>query len=168
MPKPAGHLRSTLTVVSFAFLVFASAAAATIDTRGRIEVEFLADGRCSVLATGEAFHSSLTYTPQTVAPTADRRCAIPPVPEGTPVDLIVSMPHGAPRPPGEADPRLSWTQEGDRWVGVAALTTAPLLVRLPTSRDHADLRDRALHTGALCSAAALVFAWLLWRRGRAA
>ncbi len=168
MPKPAGHLRSTLTFVSFAFVVSTSAAAATIDARGRIEVEFLADGRCSVSATGESFHSRLTYTPHTIAPTADRRCAIPPVPEGTPVDLIVSMPHGAPRPRGDEDPRLTWTQEGDRWVGVAALTTAPLLVRFPASRDHDDLRKRVLLTGVLCSASALVFAWLLWRRGRAA
>ena len=59
-----------------------------IGARAQIHVEFLADGRCTVSATGEGFHSILTYLPQTeLSPTSGLRCAIPPVPEGLQVDL---------------------------------------------------------------------------------
>lgn len=161
-----------LTFVSFVSFVFASAAAwpraAAIDARGRIDVVFLPDGRCRVSATGDTFHSDLTYTPHAAPQVSERRCAIPPVPDGTPVDLSVSLPPGASHPSGREDPPLAWTQQGDHWVGTAAMTTAPLVVRIPGSDDRTDLRARAVRTGGICAVLALAFAWLLWRRDRAA
>jgi hypothetical protein len=163
-------MRTTLPLTFAALLALASAAAgaSTLAERGRIDVEFLADGRCRVSATGETFHSTLTYTPQATASAAGRRCAIPPVPDGTPVDLVVSLPRGTAHPPGDAIPSLTWTRQDDRWIGTAALTTAPSVVRIPAPRDLSDLRADVIRMGAWCSAAALVFAWLSWRRTRAA
>jgi hypothetical protein len=141
--------------------------AAAVDARGRIEVEFLADGRCSVSATGETFHSRLSYTPHAVAAISERRCAIPPVPDGTPVDLTVSLPRGASRPTGGEIPRLAWAQLDDRWVGTASLTMAPPIVRIPTTGGHTGLRESALATVGVCAALALLWAGLLWWRDRA-
>jgi hypothetical protein len=153
---------------SLALGASAAANAAALAERGRIAVEFLADGRCRVSATGEAFHSTLTYTPQAIASAPGRRCAIPPVPEGTPVDLVVTLPQGSAHPPADAIPSLTWTRQNDRWIGTAALTTAPSVVRIPAPRDLSDLRASVIRMGAWCSAAALAFAWLSWRRIRAA
>ena len=161
-----------LTCVSFVSFVFATAAAsprtATIDARGRIDVVFLPDGRCSVSAIGETFHSNLTYTPHAAPQISERRCAIPPVPDGTPVDVSVSLPPGAPHPAGNEEPPLTWTQQGDHWIGTAAMTTAPLVVRIPASADRTGVRTSALLTGGIGGVLALAFAWLLWRRDRAA
>jgi hypothetical protein len=137
----------------------------------RIELEFLADGRCTVLATGKAFHSKLTYTPQApVSPASGLRCAIPPVPAGAAVDLTVMLPRGAsPSPDGE-EPPLTWTRRDDRWVGTALLTTAPLLVRIPEPGSRAARRARAMRAvwgtiGPSALAALAIAAWL-WSRDR--
>jgi hypothetical protein len=108
----------------------------TIGARAQIHVEFLADGRCTVSATGEGFHSILTYLPQTpVSPTSELRCAIPPVPEGLQVDLTVTLPRGV-APSRDDSPRLSWTERDYRWIGTASLPAAPAVVRIPESGNR--------------------------------
>jgi hypothetical protein len=140
--------------------------------RAAIEVEFLADGRCTVSATGEAFHSSLTYMPRApVSPTSELRCAIPPVPADAAVDLTVVLPRGASPLPGDEEPRLTWTRRDYRWIGTAALTAAPLVVRIPESGNRAADRARAMWsrrwgTIAVSVIAALAIASWIWSRDR--
>jgi hypothetical protein len=106
----------------------------------QIRVEFLPDGRCTVSATGEGFHSNLTYLPQTKAsPATELRCAIPPVPEGLQVDLTVMLPRGF-APSSDDLPHLSWIERDSRWVGTASLPTAPAVVRIPEAGNRALLR----------------------------
>jgi len=154
-------------VVCFVLVRTASPGAAATDARGRIDVEFQPDGRCHVSATGETFHSSLTYTPHAAPQTSERRCAIPPVPDGTPIELTVRLPPGAARPAGAGQPALAWTRQGDRWVGTATLTSAPAVVRVPAAGDRGDVRTLAVRTIGFSAAAALALAWWLWRRDRA-
>ncbi len=136
----------------------------------RIELEFLADGRCTVSATGEAFHSALTYMPPAlVSSTAELRCAIPPVPAGAAVDLTVMLPRGASPSPGAEQPPLRWTRRNYRWIGTASLTTAPLVVRIPGSgkraaRGAGAMWARNWATIAVCLIAALSIAGWLWSR----
>jgi hypothetical protein len=152
------------------FLVSAPAAPAA--GRARIELEFLADGRCSVSAAGQAFHSNLSYTPQAPAsPTSELRCAIPPVPDGAAVDLTVVLPRGASPSPGGEEPPLRWTRRNDRWIGIASLKTAPLVVRIPESGNHTVRRAMAMlarswATIAAGVIAALAIAGWLWSRDR--
>jgi hypothetical protein len=111
-------------------------AASVASEPARVSIEFLADGRCLVSAKGEGFHSELTYLPQTrVPPTSEFRCAVPPVPEGRPIDLFVTLPRGA-APSGDDTPRLKWIQHDDRWVGMASLPTAPSVVIVPESGNR--------------------------------
>jgi len=118
--------------VSFMSFVVASAASEP----ARVSIEFLADGRCLVSAKGEGFHSDLTYLPQTrVSPTSEFRCAVPPVPEGQPIDLFVTLPRGA-APSGDDTPRLKWIQHDYRWIGMASLPTAPAVVIVPESGNR--------------------------------
>jgi hypothetical protein len=154
--------------VSVGFRVSAPATPAAAPAR--IELEFLPDGRCTVSATGEAFHSRLTYTPEVPAPPAyGLRCAIPPVPAGAAVDLTVMLPRGASPSSLGADPPLTWTRRDDRWIGTASLTTAPLVVRIAdpanrAARQAQAARARAWATIALGALAALaIAAWLWWR-----
>ena len=93
----------------------------------RIDVEFLADGRCAVAAEGERVHAKVTYLPP---PASGRRCAIPPSPKGKPVDLTVRLPRGA-APGGYDFPRLTWIQQDSGWIGTAALPAAPAFVSVP-------------------------------------
>jgi hypothetical protein len=93
----------------------------------RIDVEFLADGRCAVAAIADGVHSTLTYLPP---PASGLRCTIPPSPKGTPVDLTVRLPPGA-TPGGRDFPRLAWREIDARWIGTAALPAAPAFVSVP-------------------------------------
>jgi len=93
----------------------------------RVDVEFLADGRCAVTAAGEGVHASITYRPSDVP---GRRCAMPPVPAGRAVDLEVRLPRGA-APAGRDFPRLTWIEQDAGWVGTAALPAAPAFVSVP-------------------------------------
>jgi hypothetical protein len=93
----------------------------------RIDVEFLADGRCSVAAEGKGVHANVIYLPP---PASGLRCAIPPSPKGKPVDLTVRLPRGA-APGGYDFPRLTWTRQDSGWIGTAALPAAPAFVSVP-------------------------------------
>ena len=95
----------------------------------RIDVEFLADGRCAVAAEGDSVHAKVTYLPP---PASGRRCAIPPSPKGKPVDLTVRLPRGAVRG-GYDFPRLTWIEQDSGWIGTAALPAAPAFVSVPQS-----------------------------------
>ena len=95
----------------------------------RIDVEFLADGRCAVAAEGEGVHANVIYLPP---PASGRRCAIPPSPKGRPVDLTVRLPHSA-APGGYDFPRLTWVEQDSGWIGTAALPAAPAFVSVPQS-----------------------------------
>jgi hypothetical protein len=135
-----------------------------------IEVEFLADGRCTVSAVGAAFHSTLTYTPPPpVPPISERRCAIPPVPAGAAVDLTVRLPPGAAPSLGGEEPRLTWARRDHRWVGSAALATAPSVVRIPgpgngaADRAPATWARRWATIGVSAAAALAIASWLWWR-----
>jgi hypothetical protein len=166
-------------LVSIGFLVTASpgppaphAPGAPAAGRARIELEFLADGRCTVSATGDAFHSKLTYTPQAPASsTSELRCAIPPVPAGAAVDLTVMLPRGpSPSPAGE-EPPLRWSRRDYRWIGIASLKTAPLVVRIPESGNHTARRALAMWgsswaTIVPCVIVAFAIAGWLWSRDR--
>lgn len=113
-----------------AVLVMAIAAvrAGRAADRATISLEFLPDGRCTVSADGPKFHSTMTYTPPASAiATGDFRCAVPPVPSGTPVDLVVMLAPGA-RPWGSGAPPLGWTKRSGRWIGTASIVSAPEVV----------------------------------------
>lgn len=126
-----------------------------IGARAQIHVEFLADGRCTVSATGEGFHSILTYLPQTeLSPTSGLRRAIPPVPEGLQVDLTVTLPRGV-APSRDDSPRLSWTESDYRWIGTASLPAAPAVVRIPESGNRSAFRARLLRWTAVGAAGAM-------------
>jgi hypothetical protein len=156
--------------VSVGFLVSAFAAPAA--GRARIELEFLDDGRCTVSATGEAFHSKLTYTPHAaVSSASELRCAIPPVPASAAIDLTVMLPRGASPPPGGEEPPLRWTRREYRWIGMASLKTAPVVVRIPESGSRTARRvlakwARSWATIAPGVIAALAIAGWLWSRDR--
>jgi hypothetical protein len=155
-----------LPLVSF---VLASAAFPNVAPRGRIDVQFLADGRCTVSAEGETFHSSLTYTPPAVAQSYELRCAIPPIPAGVAVDLSVALPGGVTPLQGDDDPRLTWTHRDNLWFGSAALTTAPSLVRIPEADSPKARRARNVRRGAAAACAVLLAAGVAvgvrrWRR----
>jgi hypothetical protein len=135
----------------------------------RIDVEFLADGRCTVSAAGETFHSTLTYTPPAaIVQTDELRCGIPPVPEGTIVDLSVSLPEHVSPSPGRDAPRLAWAERGSRWVGTATLTTAPVVVRIMEAGSPRMHRARVMRftVAAACAAAVLAGAMVVRRRRR--
>jgi hypothetical protein len=93
----------------------------------RIDVEFRADGRCAVAATGEGVHAALTYAPWS---SSGPRCAVPPIPKGRTVELTVRVPAAA-VPSDSAFPRLSWRQADNGWIGTATLPAAPAFVRVP-------------------------------------
>jgi hypothetical protein len=95
----------------------------------RIDVEFLADGRCAVAAEGERVHANVIYLPPQAS---GLRCAIPPSPIGKPVDLTVRLPRGA-APGGYDFPRLTWIHQDSGWIGTAALPAAPAFVSVPQS-----------------------------------
>ena len=157
---------SGLVVVSF--VSFVSTRGALTAPRGRIDVEFLADGRCTVLAEGETFHSKLTYTPPVAAEPYELRCAIPPVPAGVAVDVSVALPRGVTPLLGDDDPRFTWTQRDYRWFGNASLTTAPSVVRIPEADSprarRARLVRRAVAACAVVLAAGVVLGFRRWRR----
>ena len=148
-----------VALIFAALLGVGGAGAAATSGRATINIEFLADGRCTVSATGEGFHSNLTYLPQTVvSPTSDLRCAVPPVPERLAVDLTVTLPRGV-TPSGDDSPRLVWTERDYRWIGTASLPTAPAVVRIPESGNRLAFRARLLRwtgIGALCAVVFLV------------
>ena len=60
-----------------------------------VTVEFLADGRCTVAATGEGFRSKVTYKPEGQLRRGELRCAFPPVQKGLTANLTVLLPAGA-------------------------------------------------------------------------
>ncbi len=118
-----------------------------------VTIDFLADGRCAVSATGEGFRSNATYRPDPAKATGDRRCAMPPVPPGRTVALKVSLPSGTARP-GASTPVLDWSEQGSAWVGTASLTEWPdAVVVSPASTRLLQLS--VIGAGLLAVAAAL-------------
>jgi hypothetical protein len=125
----------------------------------RVAIEFLADGRCTVTAEGEGFHSAMTYLPHATADGAGEfRCAVPPVPSDRPVELTVTLAAGA-RPSGEGLPALAWVQRDGRWIGTASLGTAPEVVVVEDWSGRTAVRRRwmrrAAGTAAVIAVAAL-------------
>jgi hypothetical protein len=114
-----------------------------------VSVEFLGDGRCTVSAVGQDFHSTLTYSPKPAREVIDGfRCAIPPVPPDTTLDLMVILATGA-RPSTRGSPRLDWVQKEGRWVGTAVLATAPEVVVVEDWHGPRAVTDRWLQRGAV-------------------
>lgn len=157
-------------LVSVVSLVSASAALSrSAPSTARIDVEFLPDGRCTVSAAGDTFHSKLTYTPPAAIVQAfELRCGIPPVPEGTAVELSVALPPGVSPSQGQDAPRLTWTQRDDRWFGTASLSMAPSVLRIqegdsPRMRRARTIRWAVRVAGAL-ALAGVVAGFRRWRR----
>jgi hypothetical protein len=115
-----------------------------------VSMEFLADGRCTVSAVGQDFHSTLTYSPKLASQRIDGfRCAIPPVPpELLPLELRVTLATGA-RPSTRGSPRLDWIQKEERWVGTAVLATAPEVVVVEDWHGPRAVIDRWLQRSAV-------------------
>ncbi len=133
--RPAGTVFQTLAFVVSALVTLAGSASgappAPDASTVRVEVEFLADGRCAVSGVGEGFHASMTYLPSpAVRPAAELRCTVPSAPRGRPVALRVVLPPGV-QPFGDDFPRLSWSQQDGRWVGAALLPASPAFVSVP-------------------------------------
>jgi hypothetical protein len=123
------------------------------DSAADVTVDFLADGRCAVSAKGEGFRSNATYMPDGVKTEGDRRCAMPPVPAGRTVSLTVSMPSGGAKP-GRSTPALSWSENGQAWVGTASLTEWPDAVIVSWPSGARRLQLTLLGAGLLLAAAA--------------
>jgi MYXO-CTERM domain-containing protein len=119
-----------------------------------VTVDFLPDGRCAVAARGEGFRSNATYRPQASRDAAGRRCAMPPVPGGRTVHLVVSLPPGADRP-GSSVPSLHWMQAGDLWRGTASLDEWPETVVVAESSGLWPLWMSGMGLGALLAVVAI-------------
>jgi hypothetical protein len=124
-----GTLPTTQAILVTLALLVGVAGLPPADARGQdlsahVEVEFLSDGRCTVSSAGDGFRSHATYMPVPGAKPAERRCAMPPVPGGQRVEIVVSLPIGTPRP-GSSVPTLEWVETQGRWVGTARLTDWP-------------------------------------------
>jgi hypothetical protein len=131
-------------VVLPSLLMFLAAEAASAQTTNR--VEFAVDGGCAVTTRGPAGHATIRYR----RPGDDLRCAVPSLADRGAVVLTVALPPGALRPAGEF-PRLEWAQDGDRWVGVAALPAPPAFVYVPadaSGRGRARWLDLMVLAGA--------------------
>lgn len=114
----------------------AAAAAAPI----RIDIAFLDDGRCSVVAEGDGFRANLTYLPSPALSSASGlRCTIPASPKGRPVELTVRLPRGV-ASAGSDFPRLTWSERDGVWVGTASLPAAPAFVSVPQAGAAAPPR----------------------------
>jgi hypothetical protein len=123
------------------------------DLSARVAIEFLSDGRCTVSSEGEGFRSNATYTRQVAAGLAELRCAMPPVPSGQTVALVVSLPENV-RSPGTSVPPLEWVQVQGRWVGTARLTEWPDAVVVSPARGW--LAARSVVTSAAAVVTAIV------------
>jgi hypothetical protein len=131
-----------------------------------VSVEFVRDGRCTVSADGEDFHSTLTYSPKPAREVIDGfRCAIPPVPPNRPLELTVTLAAGV-RPSTRGSPRLDWVQKEGRWVGTAVLATAPEVVVVEDWHGRRAVTDRWLQRSAvgLILAGLTVLAFRRFRR----
>jgi hypothetical protein len=160
-------LRIRLTLAVFLCFWFALANSLVGQEPGQVAVAFLPDGRCTVSAGGEGFHSALTYTP-TSRVAGQFRCAIPPVPAGRQVALELTLPPGA-RPAETDTPKLKWAERAGVWVGTAVLQTAPEVVVVTEWGSPQAVRARVLRRAAAGAGVAL-FAALGWgwsRRRRA-
>ena len=114
-----------------------------------VSVEFHGDGRCTVSAVGQDFHSTLTYSPKPASQVIDGfRCAVPPVPAKRPLDLRVTLAAGE-RPSTRGSPRLEWAEKDGRWVGTAALSTPPEVVVVEDWHGRRAIIDRWLQRGAI-------------------
>ena len=125
-----------------------------------------ADGRCAASAIGQDFQSRLTYARKVIQPGDPFRCAVPPVPPGHPLELVVTLAAGA-RPSGRGSPPLQWTEKEGRWVGTASLRTPPELVTVDDWNGRRATIDRWLLRGAVASLILALVA-IAFRRFRAA
>ncbi|HEY7171975.1 MAG TPA: hypothetical protein VH417_14090 [Vicinamibacterales bacterium] len=117
--------------------------AATPDgPRAELSVEFGADGKCAVKASGEGIHAEMTYTPPASArASGEFRCAVPPLPAGRAVDVQVLLAPGA-RPAGSGTPPLTWIEQEGRWRGSGSLDAAPEVIVVPDYFGPAAVRAR--------------------------
>jgi hypothetical protein len=158
-------LRSRLSGATLAVFFIVPRSLEAAPGAGRVTVGFLQDGRCTVTADGEGFHSALTYKPPNGPQGQEFRCAIPPVPAGRPVELRVTLPPGA-RPAGTDAPGLDWEQRDGVWVGRAIVSTSPEVVVVTEWGSPAAVRARWIRRAAVVVGivlfAALGRVW--WRR----
>ena len=118
----------TPTAALVVALLTAAAARALAAAPIRVDLTFLDDGRCSVVAEGDGFRANLTYLPSpALSPGSGLRCTIPASPRGRPIDLTVRLPKGV-ASTGDDFPRLAWAERDGVWVGTAALPAAPAFV----------------------------------------
>jgi hypothetical protein len=110
--------------------------------RAAVSIEFLPDGKCDVSAQGERVHSAMTYRPAASPQvTGEFRCAVPPIPAGTAVDVRVRLAPGA-RPEGPGSPPLAWSEQGGRWIGTGSLDAAPDVIVVPDYFGPGATRER--------------------------
>lgn len=157
--------RSCGGINALAVAAFILAAPAAASAAIHVRVEFTADGKCAVDATGPEFRASVTYLRRADADPSVLRCAIPGAPAGQPVDLEVLLPGGQQRPVGEF-PRLRWEERDGRWKGRARLPAAPAFVRVPPGASRDARTARLLDVLAL-TVTAVALGWaLLYGRSR--
>ena len=121
------------------------------DLSARVGIEFLSDGRCTVSSEGDGFRSNATYMRPVAGEPAELRCAMPPVPSGRTVALVVSLPTNV-RSPGTSVPPLEWVQVQGRWVGTARLTEWPDAVVVSPARGWLAARSVVTSAAAVITA----------------
>jgi len=137
MRRPAA-IRLIIVVASLSI----ASAAAPDGPRAELSVEFGADGKCAVKASGEGVHAEMTYTPPASAgASGEFRCAVPPLPAGRAVDVRVLLAPGA-RPAGSGTPPLTWIDQEGRWRGSGSVDAVPEVIVVPDYFGPAAVRAR--------------------------
>jgi hypothetical protein len=111
--------------------LFVASAAMPDGPRAVLSVEFRDDGKCAVKAGGEGVHAEMTYTPPASSRVSGEfRCAVPPLPGGRVVDVLVLLAPGA-RPAGAGTPPLTWSEQDGRWRGSGSFDAVPEVIVVP-------------------------------------
>jgi hypothetical protein len=122
--------------------LFVASAALADGTRAALSVEFRDDGKCAVKAGGEGIHAEMTYTPPASSrASGEFRCAVPPLPGGRVVDVLVLLAPGA-RPAGAGTPPLTWSEQNGRWRGSGSFDAVPEVIVVPDYFGPAAVRAR--------------------------
>lgn len=159
---------TAVRLTAFVAALFVASAALPDGRRALLSVEFRADGKCAVKAAGEGIHAEMTYTPPASSQASGEfRCAVPPLPGGRVVDVLVLLAPGA-RPARAGTPPLTWSEQDGRWRGSGTFDAVPEVIVVPDYFGPAAVRARwqrrlSLAGGALALAGLV---WLLGRRRR--
>jgi len=122
--------------------LFFSSVAMAEGPRALLSVEFRDDGKCAVKAGGEGVHAEMTYTPPAPSrASGEFRCAVPPLPGGRVVDVLVLLAPGA-RPAGAGTPPLTWSEQDGGWRGSGSFDAVPRVIVVPDYFGPAAVRAR--------------------------